>query len=441
MEHAMDGTQRPAIGDACTVKTSNYWTDNFPRPADLPAADLPDRVDVLIVGGGYTGLHAALALRKAGATVAVLDQETIGWGASSRNGGMALTGLKIEMPAAVKRYGLEMGRRLWQWSLDAIEHLAYTLAEERIECDFQRSGHLLLAAKPNHYDNMAHEVEWMGREFGYHELQIVPKEGLAEEIGTPEFYGGLLDRGSAGLHPAKYVFGLAQAAARRGVHLVEHAQVTGLARHQRGFTVGSSRGVVEARDLLLATNGYTSSLLPAARAGIFPVGSYIVVTEPLPPALQAELIPHGRMFFDSKHFLNYFRLTPDGRLLFGGRHNLSTGLDLNESARLMRRRLVEVFPQIGRAEITHTWTGKLGVAFDLMPHAGRVDGVHYAYGYAGHGVAVAGLLGKEMGEMLAGARRSTPLAEIGHPRSLITRYDRLYLPLVSAWFRALDRFA
>jgi glycine/D-amino acid oxidase-like deaminating enzyme len=423
------------------VKTSNYWTDDFPRPADLATSELPDRVDVLIVGSGYTGLHTALALRKAGASVAVLEQETIGWGASSRNGGMALTGLKIEMAATVKRYGLDQARRLWEWSLAAIEHLECTLAEERIECGFSRSGHVLLAAKPSHYQGMAHEKEWMAAEFGYHNLQLVPKARLREEVGTDEFYGGLLDTGSAGLHPARYVFGLAQAAARRGVMLVERAQVTGIARQGGGFAVGTSRGMAQSREVLLATNGYTTNLVPALRAGIFPIGSYIIVTEPLAPTLQAELSPRRRMFFDSKHFLNYFRLTSDGRLLFGGRHNLATDLDVAESARLMRARLLEVFPQLAGVEITHTWTGKLGVAFDLMPHAGRIDGVHYAYGYAGHGVAIAGLLGKEVGEMIAGTRSSTPFAEIGHPRTPFTRYDKLYLPLVSAWFRALDRLA
>ena len=165
---------------------------------------------------------------------------------------------------------------------------------------------------------------------------------------------------------------------------------------------------------------------------------YILANEPPPAGLQAELSTRRRMFFDSKHFLNYFRLTPDGRMLFGGRHNLSTGLDLHASARLMRRRMGEVFPQLRNVAVTHTWTGKLGVAFDLMPHAGRIDGVHYAYGYAGHGVAIAGLLGKEVGEMIAGVRASTPFAELGHPRYRFTRYNRLYLPLVSAWFRALD---
>jgi glycine/D-amino acid oxidase-like deaminating enzyme len=421
------------------MQTTNFWAEDFPRPADLPTTELPDRVDVLIVGGGYTGLHAALTLCKAGAGVAVLDQETIGWGASSRNGGMALTGMKMEMPAIFKRYGPELGRRFWAWSLAALDHLECTLAEEQIDCDYVRSGHLLLASKPQHYAAMAHELQWMRQELGYEQAWLLPKTEQRREIGTDEFYGGLGDSRSGALHPAKYVFGLARAAARHGAQLVERAQVTGVARQGTRFAVGTSRGVVDAGEILFATNGYTSNAIPALRAGIFPVGSYIIVTEPLAPALQAELSPHGRMFFDSKNFLNYFRLTPDGRMLFGGRHDLSTGLDLVASARIMRQRMVEVFPQLGGVLVTHTWTGKLGVAFDLMPHAGRIEGIHYAYGYAGHGVSIAGHLGKEIGEIIAGTRRTTPFAEIGHPRFPFTRYDKLYLPLVSKWFQALDK--
>ena len=301
-----------------------------------------------------------------------------------------------------------------------------------------RPGHITLAFKQRHFEHFADQVRWFQRELGYQDTWVVSKAELRSEIGTPEYFGGLVDGNSAALHPARYVFGLAQAVARRGAHLVEHAQVTGLARRTREFTLATTRGKLAAREVLLATNGYTTGLVPAARRGIFPVGSYIIVSAPLAPALQAELSPRGRMFFDSKHFLNYFRLTPDGRMLFGGRHNLSTRLDLHESARMMRARMVEVFPQLRDTPITHTWTGKLGIAFDLMPHAGRVEGIHYAYAYAGHGVSVASYLGKEAGEILAGQRRSTLFAEIPHARYPFTPYDKLYLPLVSLWFRGLD---
>ncbi|MBU6349756.1 MAG: FAD-binding oxidoreductase [Chloroflexi bacterium] len=421
------------------MKTTVFWSEAYPPPADLAASDLPETVDVAVVGSGYTGLNAAIALRKAGASVAVLEQATIGAGASSRNGGMATTGLKEEMRTLFRRYGAELGQAFWQWSLAAITYVEQSVAEEEIACDFVRSGHVTLACKPQHYERFAEEVRWFQTTLNYDDLWVVDRAQLQAEIGSNAYYGGLVDRNSAALQPARYVFGLAQAATRRGAQLVEEVRVRSLARMRLGFRLNTTKGSLLAREVLIATNGYTTPLVKAVRQEIFPAGSYIIVTQPLPVELQRSLSPRGRMFFDSKHFLNYFRLTPDGRMLFGGRHDLSTSLDLVESAYKMQRRMVEVFPQLAEIPITHSWNGKLGLTVDRMPHAGRVQGIHYAGGYAGHGVAVASYLGREMGEVIAGQRTSTLFAQIPPARHPWVPYDRLYLPLVSSWFRTLDK--
>ena len=423
------------------MQTTNFWTDHSPRPADLLTHSLPSQTDVAIVGSGYTGLHAALALAKAGASVAVLEQETIGFGASSRNGGMLTAGLKASLKDIVRMYGIERARQFWQWSLDSIDHVDKTVAEEQIECDFSRPGHVELAYKPSHFEHFKTYVEWKRDQFGYTGGRVVSPSDLRTEIGSDAYFGGLVDDFSAGLQPAKYVFGLAKAVARRGVCLVEHAGVNAVKREGAGFRLSTAKGEITAREVLLATNGYTTGLVPGVRSGIFPVGSYIIATEPLPLDLQDELSPKNRVFFDSKNFLNYFRLTPDGRMLFGGRNDLSTSLDLHESARLLQARMLEVYPQLKGISITHAWTGKLGITFDLMPHVGRMDGIHYAYGYNGHGVSIASYLGKEVGELLAGQRSSVPFMEIKHPRSFIANFDRLYLPFVGAWYRVLDRIS
>jgi glycine/D-amino acid oxidase-like deaminating enzyme len=193
-----------------------------------------------------------------------------------------------------------------------------------------------------------------------------------------------------------------------------------------------------AQEVLVATNGYTDRLIPRLKARIFPVGSYIIVTEPLPPALQAEISPKGRMFYDSKWFLNYFRLTPDGRLLWGGRNNLSTNLDLQESARRLRQQMVRTFPQVQDIPTTHTWTGQLGLTFDLMPHIGRIDGVHYALGYCGHGLSIATYLGREAGLLLAGEKTSSPFAEIPHQTYFFYRHRPWFLPFAAHYYRFLD---
>ena len=425
------------------MKTVPFWTDGDIRPAGLPIATLPDQVDVAVIGSGFTGLHAARTLALNGVNVVVLEQETIGWGASSRNGGMLNPGLKEAAPALFRRYGAARGRRLWEWSMSAIDFAELVVAEEAIDCNFVRNGQVVLASKPQHFAAMREEVAWHAQHLGDHVPELVGPADLRYEIGSAGYYGGLRDARAAGVQPARYVYGLAVAAARAGAQLVEYAGVRSLRRKQDHFELTTAQGVTIAREVLLATNGYTTNLVMSARRGIFTGGSYIITTEPLPPELQRAVSPRNRMFYDSKHFLNYFRLTPDGRMLFGGRHNLSADLPLEQSAVELKRRMVEVFPQLAGIPVSHSWTGRLGLTFDLMPHAGRLtegpaSGVFFAYGYGGHGVAVAGYLGHQMGRLLAGQAADIPFAELPFRRYFFTPYEQFYLPFVSAWYRFLD---
>ncbi|MCQ3979620.1 MAG: FAD-dependent oxidoreductase, partial [Anaerolineae bacterium] len=316
------------------MKTTSFWTDNFPRPADLPISPLPERVDVAIVGGGYTGLSAARTLAKGGASVAVLEQREIGGGASSVNGGQVAPGLKLNIRKAFKMYGPELGRELWQASVAAVRHLEQTLTEEGIDCDYTGAGGIALAYRPSHYQHMAEEMEWMAREVDFHELELVPPERIRDEIGSDVFPGGLVEHLGGGLHPAKYVYGLACATARAGAKLCERTEVRAIRRPATGgdFELTTNKGPLKAGEILLATNGYTGPLVPQIQRRVFPVGSYMITTEPLSPELQRELSPKNRVMYSTKWFLNYFRLTPDGRMSMGGRNNLSPNLDLVESA-------------------------------------------------------------------------------------------------------------
>jgi len=255
------------------------------------------------------------------------------------------------------------------------------------------------------------------------------------------FFGGLVDTVGSRIQPAKYVFGLAKVVEKKGVNLVENAKVTSITGKQGNFTVQSLRGSIKAKEVLMATGGYTTSLVPKIRRGIFPVGSYIVATEPLPEALQKEISPNDRVFYDSKIFLNYFTLTSDGRFLLGGRTNLSPNLDLKKSAEILRARMLEIFPQIKPYSITHSWNGKLGVTYDQMPHIGIANGIHYAYGYSGHGISIASLLGHDVGKMLAGIGQGSKFMDIRHPRTIFASLDPIYLPFVSAYFKVLDRLS
>lgn len=422
------------------MKTTPFWTDDFPRPEHLTTSPLPTQVDVAIVGGGYTGLNAARVIAKQGGSVAVLEQNTIGWGASSRNGGMATTGIKASAEVMVKRYGLELGRQFWQASLDAISLIGQIVQEENIDCHFSQMGHVTLAYKPSHYERMKKKVEWYQSTLN-HPMRLVSPEDLHEEIGSPAYFGGLVDEFSGGLHPAKYVFGLAQAVARHGAHLCENTTVQRIEKQGAHFQIHTNQGTLQASEVLVTTNGYTTRLVPALKRHVFPVGSYIIVTEPLPQALIDKLSPKGRMFYDSKWFLYYFRVTPDGRMLFGGRHNLSTNLDLHDSANQLQASMIKVFPDLAGVRLTHTWTGQLGLTFDLMPHIGRVDGIHYAFGYGGHGVSIATYVGTEAGKLLCGLKTDSPFAQIPHQTMPFYRNKAWFLPLAALYFRTLDKFS
>ncbi len=420
------------------MKTIPFWLDDFPRPTNLPGAPLPDAVDVAVVGGGYTGLGAARALAKDGYRVAVLEQGQIGHGASAMNGGQAGPDIKLGIRKAFQKYGPELGREIWQATLESVALLEQILQTENIEADYTPNGNLAAAVKPAHYAAFAHEIEWMAKNLNYEPFELIPPEQMRRELGSPIYHGGLVERCGGGIHPAKYLFGLARAAARAGALLCENTPVQRIEPTGGGFVLTTGRGQLKADAVLLATNGYTGPLVKGIQRGVFTVGSYMITTEPLPPALQQELIPHNRVVYDTKNFLNYFRLMPDGRMSIGGRNNLSPNLDVLASAKILGARLVEIFPQLKGYPITHTWAGRLGITFDLMPHLGQIDGVYYAYGYGGHGVALSAWLGQEAARLMSGQISRSPFADIPHQKSVFYRGNAWFLPLAAMYYRFWD---
>jgi glycine/D-amino acid oxidase-like deaminating enzyme len=223
------------------------------------------------------------------------------------------------------------------------------------------------------------------------------------------------------------------------VQQCENTEVTKIEKNDsNNFRLISSKGDIIAKKIIIATNGYTNRLVPKLKPLIFPVGSYIVVTEPLTKELQNIISPKKRMYYDSKNFLNYFRLTPDGRMLWGGRNDLSTDLDLNESASILMKQVCTIFPELNDVKFTHSWTGKLGVTFDLMPHIGQTNGIHYALGYGGHGLSIATYLGTELGLLMTGQKDRSPYEEISHQTMFFYKKDPWFLPFVAKYFRFLD---
>ena len=415
-----------------------YWTEEYPLGKTYNVSkNLPDKVDFLIIGGGYTGLTAARVLAKTESSVAVFDEKKIGWGASSRNGGMATPGLKQDIFKIYKKYGIEYAREFWKASVDAIDLLENIIQEEKINCDWSRNGHIALACKQSHYDKLPEYANWIQKELG-HKKTLVPKEEIHSEIGTNYYYGGLSDEVSGGLQPAKYVDGLARACNDYGVQLFENNRVHSIKKLGEVYEVVTDKGALKAKKVIVATNGYTDMLVPELKPKVFPVGSYIIVSDVLSEKLQKKLSPKGRMFYDSKWFINYFRLTPDGRMLWGGRNDLSTDLDLVESASILSRQVRTVFPDLENTTFTHTWTGKLGITFDLMPHIGEVNGIHYTFGYGGHGLSIATYLGTEIGLLLSGQKKRSPFEEISHKTMFFYKKDPWFLPFAAKYYQFLD---
>jgi glycine/D-amino acid oxidase-like deaminating enzyme len=436
------------------MQEHNYWltTVEMPRPEALP---LPESVDVAVIGAGFTGLSAARTLAKRGAKVAVLESETIGWGASSRNGGMVLTGMKLGVNQLISMYGRELTQRMYAASLATIDCVEQIVREEGIECDFARSGHLEVACKQKHFDDYARQAEVIAREFN-HELRVVQRQDLTAEIGSNIYFGGMVDEVSAGLNPARYVAGLARAAMKSGAEIFERARVESLERESRqgeaGWKLTTSRGVIWAHDVFVGTSGYTGRATPALQKKIIPIGSFIITTEILPEKLAQELSPRNRMIYDSKNYLYYYRLTPDCRMLFGGRAAFFPENDqtVRRSAEILRRGMIDVYPQLSDAKVEYVWGGTLDFAFDIMPHAGQIDGMYYAVGYAGHGVAMATYQGQKIAELIAaektaaqgmkGDKPENPFVGIPFPGAPLGLYNGRpwFLPFAGAWYKFLD---
>jgi glycine/D-amino acid oxidase-like deaminating enzyme len=422
----------------------NFWLETVDHPVSGSQAPLPEHVDVAIVGGGFCGLAAAYTLARRGLSAAVLEAETLGWGASSRNGGMVLTGLKLPVPELISRYGREAVRRMYAASLDSIDCVERIVREEAIACDFSRCGHLEVACKESHFKSYAESAARIQREFN-HQLRIVPRSELKQEIGSDIYFGGMVDEVSASVNPARFVNGLANAARRAGAFLFERTRVENVALQRSpntGFALRTSRGSLTAREVLLAGGAYTTNATPMLQKKIIPIGSYIIATEQLPPDLARELSPRNRMIYDSKHFLYYYRLTPDNRMLFGGRAAFfpETAETIRQSAEILRRGMIRVYTQLRDTKVEYVWGGTIDFTRDVMPHAGQLGDMYFAIGFAGHGVAAATWLGTQLAAMICGDAVQLPFDGINFPDAPfgLRRGNTWALPFAGAYYKVLD---
>jgi glycine/D-amino acid oxidase-like deaminating enzyme len=420
-----------------------FWWDTVPQAPVFESAASPfepgQRFDVAVVGGGYTGLAAARHLARSGGSVVVLERGALGAGASSRNAGQVLTGLKLEPATLVAKYGESRAKELFDISNRAITEVEQLVSDEQIDCELMRTGHLQAAAKRSHFAAFCEEQALLARVFN-HNVSVIPEADQATELGATSYYGLLLDQHSLALNPAKYVAGLAAAATRAGAVLAPHTAVQRVARTSGVWSVETTAGTLTAKDVLFATNGYTDGASSALQRRLIPIGSYIIVTAPLSNSVAARLLPKRRMAFDSRHFLHYFRLTADNRLLFGGRAEFS-GPTLESAKRaeaILHREMTSIFPELAGTRIDYAWSGHVAFTRDQMPHAGLLDGVFYAAGYAGHGIAMATHVGGAIARRMAGEPMSHPMFD-DHFAPIPLYYGRpWFLPLVGLYYRWLD---
>ena len=389
------------MGDIFTkdFKTTPYWWDQTPRPA-VPVQNLPDAVDVAVIGSGYTGLHAALAIARGGRSVLVLEAEDAGWGCSSRNGGQISTSIKPEVDELARLHGPEKALAIAREGHNALAWIEAFIRQEKIECDFRVAGRFHAAHTPAQYEKMAHSLTQKieGLEIPAY---LVPRAEQHSEMGTDAYHGGVVFQKHAALDPGRYHQGLLDCALAAGVQLATHTPVTALAG-TGPFKLGTPRGTVRARDVVVATNGYTGTVTPWHRRRVIPIGSYIIATEPLTPEVATRLMPHNRSYSDSRKVVYYYRLSPDRtRILFGGRVSAAE-TDTVKSAPKLRRDLIALFPELSDVKISHSWMGFVAYTFDTMAHIGRHEGLYYAMGYCGSGVSMASYLGMRIGQQVLG---------------------------------------
>ncbi|KQY90735.1 FAD-binding oxidoreductase [Pelomonas sp. Root1444] len=425
------------------MKLASYWLETSEPFKSGAQGPVEGRCDVAVIGGGLTGCSTALALAKKGARVVLLEAESIGHAASGRNGGMCNNGFAQDYGAMSARLGKDVADRLYRAFDAGVDTVERLVAEERIDCNFARVGKIKLAVKPEHYDKLARNQALLAANVDP-DTHMVSRAGLADEVGSDCFHGGLVYRKSAGMHVGRFVRGLAEAAARRGVEIHERTPMTGLRPDPGGgHLIDTPKGRLHARQVMLASGTSHVGPLGWIRRRIVPVGAFLIVTEPLPQGLLDQLLPRRRMAVDTKNLVNYFRTTPDNRLLFGGRARFAISNPNSDakSGAILRAALHQVFPQVRDARIDYCWGGMVDMTRDRLPRAGERNGIYYSMGYSGHGTQMSTLMGTVMAEIMDGRTELNPWKDFTWPAIPGHFGPPWFLPLVGACYRIKDRFA
>jgi glycine/D-amino acid oxidase-like deaminating enzyme len=418
------------------MRSESYWLDTAPVFTGAQTGALPARVDVVVVGGGFTGLSAARALALKGASVAVLEAGRVVGEASGRNGGQCNTGVAQDYGSLVATLGAEQARAYYRAYESAVQSVVTLVEQERIACDFRRGGKLKLAAKPQHYEGLARTCELIRREVDA-DVELLSAAQARTEVDSAEFHGGLLQRNGVQMHIGRFGVGLAEAAARHGALIYQQTTVQGWKADTSGYRVDTSRGSLQAGQVLLATGACQHGGLGWYRRRIVPVGSFIVATEVLPDALLDRLLPERRSYVTSRMIGNYFRVTPDNRLLFGGRARfaMSGGNSDAKSGKVLQAAMTRMFPQLADVRTDYCWGGLVDMTADRLPRAGQHGGVYHSMGYSGHGVQMSVHMGQVMADVMDGKADGNPWGELDWPAIPGHFGKPWFLPAVGLYYR------
>ncbi len=443
---SIDSTSAPAARVktllAGEYKEQSYWLDDM-APARVFSHSLPACVDVAVVGSGYTGLHTALQTARGGRSTAVLEAGNPGEGCSTRNGGQISTSVKPSLSNLAKKFGLDHAKAIRDEGETALEWIEDFINEESINCDFVRNGRFHAAHTRSQFSKIANEADELRRVEGI-EAFVVPKQEQRSELGSDSYHGGVVFPRHASLHAGKYHQSLLERTVAAGATVVPQCTVLSI---DRIATSGSSQfmlhtniGDITSRDVMIATNGYTSSLTPWLQRRIIPIGSYVIATEPLDAETIDELFPTDRIASDTCRVVYYFRASPDRRrVLFGGRVSANE-TDPGVSGPRLHQQMTRVFPQLHSTKISHSWAGTVGYTFDTLAHTGQQNGMHYAMGYCGSGVSMASYLGMRSGQkILNNADGKTAFDNLSFPSRPLYQGKPWFLPPIVSWYQWRDK--
>ena len=421
-----------------TQHPKSYYAATSQAFPELPTLQGEHLADICIIGGGLTGCAAALQLREQGYSVILLEAARIGWGASGRNGGQINTGLRKSPTELITKFGLQKAQLLFSMAEEAKSIVRERIIRHGIECDL-KPGVLFAASKSSDLSWMQEEVECLEEKMGYSHAQFLDQGETGQELASQRYFGSILDLGAMHLHPLRFTLGLAKAAMELGATFYEQSRV----KHIEGRTnptVHTKDGHVKAKYVIIGCNGYLGKLMPEIAGKIFPIANYLVATEPLTKEEAKTLIPRDVAVCDTKFVVDYYRLSEDRRLIFGGGEKY-TQHQPRDIAHFVRPYMLRVFPQLANKRIDYAWGGMLAVTQSRLPHFGRMGDIYYAQGYSGQGLAMTSLAGKLIAEAVAGtSERFDIFAGLPNPLfpgGTLFRYPTQVLGMM--WYALRDR--